>query len=159
MTSWLACVCVWFVCRYCCTHQQRPYSRAAWHNTCTVAAGQQNNNNAQTKITHTKAMNERISKRADFFLFKLTFVVAAEVEPLFSGTPHQQTPRFFRGSGGRIPPCRCHPPPQWISPDGAERWSLNVPCWRPPNPGKSFVRWWPTFSSSDTRILGPPAGL
>lgn len=39
---------------------------------------------------------------------KLTFVEAGEVEPLFSGTPHQQTPRFFRGIGDRILPCQCH---------------------------------------------------
>lgn len=40
----------------------------------------------------------------------LTFVGAAEVAPLFSETPHQQTPRFSQGTGGRTPRCLCRHP-------------------------------------------------
>lgn len=138
----------------------RPYNlaarstvRVAWYNTCTNAAGQQNNNNTRTR---TFAFLKK-SKHAGNC--NLTFVEAVKVEPLFFGTPHLQTPRFFRGIVDRIHPCQYHLLPRWISQDAAGRWNWSVPCWRPPNPARSSCRWWPTFSSSDTRILGPPAGL
>lgn len=123
------------------------------NNTCSAVAAQQNNNTPFSDYM-----------RPDFLVFRvlffvLTFLEAGEVEPLFSETPHQQTPRFFQGIGGRIPPCLCHLLRRWRFRDVAGRWNWSVPCWHPPSPARSSGRWSPTFSSSDIRILGPQAGL
>lgn len=139
--------------RYCCTHEQRVSGLLD-----TARATPLRDN--KTITTHEAIYYHFLSPNFNQTDNKnLTFVEAGEVEPLFSGTPHQQTPRFSQGIGDRIPPCRCHLLLQWIFRGASGRWSWSVPCWRPPSPAKSSGRWSPTFSSSDTRILGPQAGL